>query len=76
MPIKEQIDAYFDAPARRKELVEAVSRLVAVKSVKGEPTPDAPFGPGAKAALEEGLSSAPSWASPSETTITMWALPT
>ncbi len=55
MPIKEQIDAYFDAPARRKELVEAVSRLVAVKSVKGEPAPDAPFGPGPKAALEEGL---------------------
>ena len=52
---KEQIDRYFDDPAHRAELVNAVSRLVAVKSVKGEPGPEAPFGPGPKAALEEGL---------------------
>ena len=39
---KEQIDQYFDDPAHRAELVNAVSRLVAVKSVKGEPGPEAP----------------------------------
>lgn len=55
MELKEQINAYFDDPARRAQLVEAVSRLVGVKSVKGDPAPDAPFGPGPKAALEEGL---------------------
>lgn len=52
---EQEISAYFDDPARRRELVEAVSRLVAVKSVKGESAPGAPFGPGPKAALEEGL---------------------
>lgn len=55
MSLKEQIDRYFDNPARRDELVEAVSRLVGVKSVKGAPAPGAPFGPGPKAALEEAL---------------------
>lgn len=55
MELKERIDGYFNDPARRRELVEAVSRLVAVKSVKGEPAPGAPFGPGPKAALEEAL---------------------
>ena len=55
MSVKEQIDRYFDDPARRAELVEAVTRLVGVKSVRGEPSADAPFGPGPKAALEEAL---------------------
>ena len=41
---KEKIDAYFDDPARRQELIRTVSRLVGVKSVKGEATPEAPFG--------------------------------
>ena len=52
---EQEISAYFDDPARRAELVEAVSRLVGVKSVKGAAAPEAPFGPGPKAALEEGL---------------------
>ena len=52
---EKEISAYFDDPARREELVKAVSRLVGVKSVKGEAAPDAPFGPGPRAALDEGL---------------------
>ena len=52
---KEKIDAYFDDPARRQELIRTVSRLVGVKSVKGGATPEAPFGPGPRAALDEAL---------------------
>lgn len=52
---QQKINAYFDRPETRKALVDAVSRLVAVKSVKGEAAPGAPFGPGPKAALEEAL---------------------
>ncbi|BDF66510.1 dipeptidase PepV [Oscillospiraceae bacterium] len=52
---KEQISAYFDDPARRAELVAAVSRLVGVKSVREAPAPGAPFGPGPRAALDEAL---------------------
>lgn len=52
---QQRINAYFDRPETRKALVDAVARLVAVKSVKGEPQPGAPFGPGPKAALEEAL---------------------
>lgn len=51
----DQINAYFDDPARRAQLVEMISRLVAVKSVRGEAAADAPFGPGPRAALDEGL---------------------
>ena len=50
-----QIDAYWREPARREELISALSRLVAVKSVKGAPAPGAPFGPGPAAALDEAL---------------------
>ena len=52
---EQEINAYFDDPKVQEELVAAISRLVAVKSVKGDPTPGAPFGPGPKAALEEAL---------------------
>lgn len=55
MDLQARIDGYFNDPAVREELVAAVSRLVGVKSVKGTPAPDAPFGPGPKAALEEAL---------------------
>ncbi len=55
MDIKERIDSYFDDPGTRARLIAAISRLVAVKSVKGEPAPDAPFGPGPRAALDEAL---------------------
>ena len=51
----DQINAYWDDPARERELVAAISRLVAVKSVKGEAEPGKPFGPGPAAALDEAL---------------------
>ena len=43
---EEKINAYFDAPERRAELVEAISRLVRIRSVREEPLPGMPFGPG------------------------------
>lgn len=52
---KERIDQYFADPAVRARLIDAISRLVAVKSVKGPAEPGAPFGSGPKAALEEAL---------------------
>ena len=55
MDLQARIDSYFDDPAVRRELVSAISRLVGVKSVKGEGAPGAPFGPGPRAALEEAL---------------------
>ena len=55
MELKERIDYYFNDPAIRKELIAAFSRLVAVKCVKGEASPEAPFGPGPRAALDEAL---------------------
>ena len=48
---EEKINAYFDAPERRAELVEAISRLVRIRSVREEPLPGMPFGPGPAAAL-------------------------
>ena len=52
---EQQIHSYFDDPARRAQLVEAVSRLVRVRSVREEPQPGMPFGPGPAAALREAL---------------------
>lgn len=52
---EEKINAYFDAPERRAEMVEAISRLVRIRSVREEPLPGMPFGPGPAAALAEGL---------------------
>ena len=52
---QEKIEAYWNDPARERELVAAISRLVAVKSVKGEAEPGKPFGPGPAAALDEAL---------------------
>ena len=52
---QEKIDRYFADPQVRAQLIGAVSRLVAVKSVKGEAQPDAPFGPGPRAALDEAV---------------------
>ena len=50
---QEKIEAYWSDPARERELVAAISRLVAVKSVKGEAEPGKPFGAGPAAALDE-----------------------
>ena len=52
---QDQINAYFDDPARRQQLVEAISRLVRIRSVREEARPGMPFGPGPAAALAEGL---------------------
>lgn len=52
---QEKIEAYWSDPARERELVAAISRLVAVKSVKGEAEPGKPFGAGPAAALDEAL---------------------
>ena len=57
--IREQIEAYF--ADKEPLLVEAVSRLVSIDSVEGEPAPGAPFGPGPAAALEEALAIAGEW---------------
>ena len=56
-----QISAYFDRPEVRADLIAGISRLVAVKSVKGEAAPGQPFGPGPAAALAEGLALANEW---------------
>lgn len=53
MSIEERISAWVDA--HEQELIRDIGRLVAVKSVRGEPAPDAPFGPGPRAALDEAL---------------------
>lgn len=52
---QDQINAYFDDPARRQQLVEMISRLVRIRSVREEAQPGMPFGPGPTAALAEGL---------------------
>ena len=52
---QDKINAYFDDPARRQQLVEAISRLVRIRSVREEAQPGMPFGPGPAAALAEGM---------------------
>ena len=47
------VEAYVEA--NRENIVRDIKRLVDIPSVEGEPAPGAPFGPGPKAALEEGL---------------------
>ena len=53
MTLQERISQWVDA--HEAELIRDIGRLVAVKSVRGEPEPDAPFGPGPRAALDEAL---------------------
>jgi succinyl-diaminopimelate desuccinylase len=53
MNYKDQIEAYFSD--KGDALVSAVSRLVAIPSVKGETAPGAPFGSGPAQCLEEAL---------------------
>ena len=56
---KELIEQYF--ADKESVLVDAVSRLVSIDSVEGEPAPGAPFGPGPAAALDEALKLADEW---------------
>lgn len=53
MELYEKISAWIDA--REQDMLRDISRLVAIKSVKGEPEEDAPFGKGPRDALHEGL---------------------
>ena len=53
MEIKEKISEWVDA--HRDELLRDIGRLVAIKSVRGEPLEGAPFGPGPRAALDEAM---------------------
>lgn len=53
MRIEERISEWMDA--HRDEFLRDVARMVAVESVSGESAPDAPFGPGPRAALDEML---------------------
>ena len=55
MDIKDRINAYFDDPARRADLINFTSRLVRIRSVREDPQPGMPFGPGPAAALSEAL---------------------
>ena len=48
-----QIEAYFDDPKRQEQLVQAISRLVRIRSVREDAQPGMPFGPGPAAALAE-----------------------
>ena len=52
MDLKTRIEAYWDAPEQRRLLVDTLTRLVAVRSVKEEPQPGAPFGPGPAKCLD------------------------
>ena len=52
---EKQINAYFDDPEVERRLIEGASRLIAIRSVKGEPAPGMPFGEGPGRALEEAL---------------------
>lgn len=52
---KDQINAYFDDPAHQRALVDAVCRLVSVRSVREEAKPGMPYGEGPAKALAEGL---------------------
>ncbi len=56
---KQRIDAYF--ADKEQTLIDAVSRLVSIDSVEGDPAPGMPFGPGPAAALDAALELARSW---------------
>jgi len=46
MDLKTRIDTYWESPEQRKLLVDIITRLVAVRSVREDAQPGAPFGPG------------------------------
>ena len=53
MTIEKRISDWIDS--HRDEFLRDVARMVAIESVGGESAPDAPFGPGPRAALDEML---------------------
>ncbi len=52
---KQQIEAYFNDSNTQRALVDAVRRLVSIRSVRGDATPGMPYGEGPARALAEGL---------------------
>lgn len=58
---QDKINAYFDDPSLRDDLIAATSRLVSIQSVKGPAQPGKPFGPGPAEALAECLALAEEW---------------
>ena len=59
MNYQQQIETWL--ADKEPMLLDGVSRLVAIRSVKGESAPGAPFGPGPAAALDEALKLAGEW---------------
>lgn len=55
MQYKDQIEAYFNEETHQRELVEAVCRLVRIRSVREDAKPGMPYGEGPAKALAEGL---------------------
>ena len=55
MDIKARIDAYWAEPKQRALLTDIITRLVAVRSVREEAAPGAPFGPGPAQCLDLAL---------------------
>lgn len=55
MDLRSRIEAYWDAPEQRELLVDLIARLVAVRSVREDPQPNAPFGPGPARCLDLAL---------------------
>ena len=53
MELNQKIDAFL--AANRGQMLRDIAALVAVNSVESEPAPGAPFGPGARAALDKAL---------------------
>ena len=59
MNYRSQIEAYFED--KEALLVDAVSRLVSIRSVREDAQPNMPFGPGPAAALAEALKLVGEW---------------
>ena len=55
MELQARIDAYWARPEQRRLLIDLITRLVAVRSVREEAAPNAPFGPGPAACLDLAL---------------------
>ena len=53
LELRKELDRFADS--ERENILRDIGRLVAINSVEGESAPDAPFGPGPKAALALGL---------------------
>ena len=67
--LNQKIDAFI--AANKEQILEDIAALVAINSVEGTPTEEAPFGEGPRAALDKTLELAmPSW--PVQTLRSIW----